>query len=164
MFDEVKVWLCLSQDTLVKYMTDGCLLREILADPVVSQYSVVILDEVHERSLNTVSQRVTFTQYTYIISALCCCIRNVLLWVTVCICRRIFSWAYWRKCSPTLPAPPRADPSRWRWWWCPPPWKLTNFQPFSAAAPSSLSLGGLFLSPARLALLLDQKTQRALAM
>uniref|UniRef100_A0A8C4EA30 RNA helicase n=1 Tax=Dicentrarchus labrax TaxID=13489 RepID=A0A8C4EA30_DICLA len=44
---------CTSQDTVVKYMTDGCLLREVLADPVLSQYSVVILDEVHERSLNT---------------------------------------------------------------------------------------------------------------
>uniref|UniRef100_A0A7N6B8K7 RNA helicase n=1 Tax=Anabas testudineus TaxID=64144 RepID=A0A7N6B8K7_ANATE len=44
---------CTSQDTVVKYMTDGCLLREILADPGLSQYSVVILDEVHERSLNT---------------------------------------------------------------------------------------------------------------
>ncbi|XP_028320167.1 probable ATP-dependent RNA helicase DHX40 [Gouania willdenowi] len=44
---------CTSQDTLVKYMTDGCLLREILSDSSLSQYSVVILDEVHERSLNT---------------------------------------------------------------------------------------------------------------
>uniref|UniRef100_A0A672HVK8 RNA helicase n=1 Tax=Salarias fasciatus TaxID=181472 RepID=A0A672HVK8_SALFA len=44
---------CTSQDTQVKYMTDGCLLREILADPGLSQYSVIILDEVHERSLNT---------------------------------------------------------------------------------------------------------------
>ncbi|TKS81314.1 putative ATP-dependent RNA helicase DHX40 [Collichthys lucidus] len=44
---------CTSQDTVVKYMTDGCLLREVLADPVLSQYSVVILDEVHERSLST---------------------------------------------------------------------------------------------------------------
>ncbi|CAB1347908.1 unnamed protein product, partial [Coregonus sp. 'balchen'] len=40
-------------DTVVKYMADVCLLREILADPVLSQYSVVILDEAHERSLNT---------------------------------------------------------------------------------------------------------------
>uniref|UniRef100_A0A8C7Q319 Helicase ATP-binding domain-containing protein n=1 Tax=Oncorhynchus mykiss TaxID=8022 RepID=A0A8C7Q319_ONCMY len=40
---------CTTQDTLVKYMTDGCLLREILADLVLSQYSVVILDEAHER-------------------------------------------------------------------------------------------------------------------
>ncbi|XP_034023852.1 probable ATP-dependent RNA helicase DHX40 isoform X2 [Thalassophryne amazonica] len=44
---------CTSQDTAVKYMTDGCLLREILADPELSQYSIIILDEVHERSLNT---------------------------------------------------------------------------------------------------------------
>lgn len=44
---------CTTEDTLVKYMTDGCLLREILADPALSQYSVVVLDEVHERSLNT---------------------------------------------------------------------------------------------------------------
>ncbi|XP_023698439.2 probable ATP-dependent RNA helicase DHX40 [Paramormyrops kingsleyae] len=44
---------CTSKDTVIKYMTDGCLLREILADPELKQYSVVILDEVHERSLNT---------------------------------------------------------------------------------------------------------------
>ncbi|KAF5908200.1 clathrin heavy chain 1 isoform X4, partial [Clarias magur] len=44
---------CSTKDTLIKYMTDGCMLREVLADPSLSQYSVVILDEVHERSLNT---------------------------------------------------------------------------------------------------------------
>uniref|UniRef100_A0A8C9Y364 RNA helicase n=1 Tax=Sander lucioperca TaxID=283035 RepID=A0A8C9Y364_SANLU len=49
---------CTSPSTVVKYMTDGCLLREILADPVLSQYSVVVLDEVHERSLNTVTYKI----------------------------------------------------------------------------------------------------------
>ncbi|MCI4385689.1 hypothetical protein PGIGA_G00053650 [Pangasianodon gigas] len=44
---------CTMKDTLIKYMTDGCMLREILTDPSLTQYSVVILDEVHERSLNT---------------------------------------------------------------------------------------------------------------
>mmetsp|Transcript_16963 Transcript_16963/g.59326 ORF Transcript_16963/g.59326 Transcript_16963/m.59326 type:complete len:1166 (+) Transcript_16963:153-3650(+) len=40
-------------DTLIKYQTDGMLLREILNDPVVSKYSVVMLDEAHERTIST---------------------------------------------------------------------------------------------------------------
>jgi pre-mRNA-splicing factor ATP-dependent RNA helicase DHX38/PRP16 len=36
----------------VKYMTEGVLVREIIRDKTLSKYSVVILDEVHERSLD----------------------------------------------------------------------------------------------------------------
>jgi pre-mRNA-splicing factor ATP-dependent RNA helicase DHX38/PRP16 len=42
-----------SDDTLIKYMTDGVLLRESLRDPDLNKYSAVIMDEAHERSLNT---------------------------------------------------------------------------------------------------------------
>ncbi|XP_063300585.1 probable ATP-dependent RNA helicase DHX40 [Pelobates fuscus] len=42
-----------SQNTMIKYMTDGCLLRHTLTDPDLLQYSTIILDEAHERSLST---------------------------------------------------------------------------------------------------------------
>jgi len=42
-----------SPETRIKYMTDGILQREILLDPMLSRYSVIMLDEAHERSIST---------------------------------------------------------------------------------------------------------------
>ena len=47
-FDE-----CTSAATRIKYMTDGMLLREAVAVPSLRRYSVIIVDEAHERSLQT---------------------------------------------------------------------------------------------------------------
>jgi ATP-dependent RNA helicase DHX8/PRP22 len=44
---------CTGPETVIKYMTDGMLLREILVDEELSQYSVVMLDEAHERTIHT---------------------------------------------------------------------------------------------------------------
>jgi ATP-dependent RNA helicase DDX35 len=39
--------------TSIKYCTDGLLLRETMQDPLLSKYSVIMVDEAHERSLYT---------------------------------------------------------------------------------------------------------------
>eukprot|EP00308_Calcidiscus_leptoporus_P000324 CAMPEP_0119379980 /NCGR_PEP_ID=MMETSP1334-20130426/54975_1 /TAXON_ID=127549 /ORGANISM="Calcidiscus leptoporus, Strain RCC1130" /LENGTH=1061 /DNA_ID=CAMNT_0007399645 /DNA_START=58 /DNA_END=3243 /DNA_ORIENTATION=+ len=44
---------CTSERTVLKYMTDGMLLREFLGEPDLASYSVMILDEAHERTLHT---------------------------------------------------------------------------------------------------------------
>nr|XP_043607502.1 probable pre-mRNA-splicing factor ATP-dependent RNA helicase DEAH5 [Erigeron canadensis] len=44
---------CTGPETVIKYMTDGMLLREILVDQNLSQYSVIMLDEAHERTMHT---------------------------------------------------------------------------------------------------------------
>ena len=41
-----------SQQTLIKVMTDGVLLAETQTDPDLKQYDTIIIDEAHERSLN----------------------------------------------------------------------------------------------------------------
>ncbi|KAJ9627648.1 DEAH-box ATP-dependent RNA helicase prp22 [Taxawa tesnikishii (nom. ined.)] len=42
-----------SPNTKIKYMTDGIMQREILLDPSLSKYSVIMLDEAHERTIAT---------------------------------------------------------------------------------------------------------------
>ena len=44
---------CTSQETRIKYMTDGMLLRECLIDSELSSYSLIMLDEAHERTVST---------------------------------------------------------------------------------------------------------------
>ncbi|KAK2766748.1 DEAH-box ATP-dependent RNA helicase prp22 [Arachnomyces sp. PD_36] len=44
---------CTSPQTKIKYMTDGMLQREILLDPNLKKYSVIMLDEAHERTIAT---------------------------------------------------------------------------------------------------------------
>jgi HrpA-like RNA helicase len=42
-----------SSATRIKYVTDGMLVRELLSDPLLAQYSIIIVDEAHERTLRT---------------------------------------------------------------------------------------------------------------
>ncbi|RFU26861.1 hypothetical protein B7463_g9479, partial [Scytalidium lignicola] len=44
---------CTTSATKIKYMTDGMLQREILMDPDLKRYSVIMLDEAHERTIAT---------------------------------------------------------------------------------------------------------------
>jgi ATP-dependent RNA helicase DDX35 len=42
---------CSSPLTRIKFMTEGMLVREMMADPLLTKYSVIMLDEAHERTL-----------------------------------------------------------------------------------------------------------------
>jgi pre-mRNA-splicing factor ATP-dependent RNA helicase DHX38/PRP16 len=42
-----------SKNTRLKFMTDGVLMRELINDRMLRKYSVVVMDEAHERSVNT---------------------------------------------------------------------------------------------------------------
>lgn len=44
---------CTSDKTVIKYMTDGMLLREFLLEPDLKSYSCMMIDEAHERTLHT---------------------------------------------------------------------------------------------------------------
>ncbi len=44
---------CTGPETVIKYMTDGVLLRETLREEDLDAYTAIIMDEAHERSLNT---------------------------------------------------------------------------------------------------------------
>ncbi|KAL4384317.1 hypothetical protein GQ457_15G006130 [Hibiscus cannabinus] len=44
---------CTSEKTVLKYMTDGMLLRELLGEPDLASYSVIMVDEAHERTVST---------------------------------------------------------------------------------------------------------------
>jgi pre-mRNA-splicing factor ATP-dependent RNA helicase DHX16 len=44
---------CTTEKTIIKYMTDGMLLREFLGEHDLNSYSAIMIDEAHERTLHT---------------------------------------------------------------------------------------------------------------
>ena len=44
---------CVTKDTQIKFLTEGILIREMMSDPLLSSYSVIMVDETHERTMYT---------------------------------------------------------------------------------------------------------------
>ncbi|KAL2341809.1 hypothetical protein Fmac_009749 [Flemingia macrophylla] len=49
----ISLYLCTQDVTVLKFLTDGVLLREMMDDPLLTKYSVIMVDEAHERSIST---------------------------------------------------------------------------------------------------------------
>lgn len=56
----------LSKRTRIKFLTDGMLLREAILDSHLSQYGMIILDEAHERTVNSVLEISFLTLVGYV--------------------------------------------------------------------------------------------------
>ncbi|CCJ30662.1 unnamed protein product, partial [Pneumocystis jirovecii] len=50
---QVRFDTTVNQSTAIKFMTDGILLHELASDFLLNKYSVIIIDEAHERTINT---------------------------------------------------------------------------------------------------------------
>ena len=50
---QIRYDVTVTKDTAIKFMTDGILLREMANDFLLTKYSVVVVDEAHERTVNT---------------------------------------------------------------------------------------------------------------
>jgi HrpA-like RNA helicase len=42
----------INENTRVVFMTDGMMVQELYSDPLLSEYSVIMLDDIHEKSIN----------------------------------------------------------------------------------------------------------------
>ena len=97
---------CTSDETRIKFMTDGMLMRELMLDPSLDRYSVIVLVCMYVCMYVCMHACMHVCMYVCIYMCACVLVHVCVYEQTyVCMCVCALTWAYLKQCPMAGPSP-----------------------------------------------------------